>query len=192
MSKSTIRIVSLTIILLAIAIYYLLQNNYFNPSVFDISPTRTNSESNKITVTPKTFKSQIINLYFVALEDNGKSGENIGCNDSLVPVKQEIPLTDSPAALGIQKMLEYPNQYYGESGYFNALYQSDLTLENISVIQGKADVYLKGRLVLSGVCDNPRVKAQLEETVLQFPAITSVEFYINDKPLGEYLSGKGE
>ena len=49
---------------------------------------------------------------------------------------------------------------------------------------------LNGTLQLGGVCDNPRVKAQLEQTALQFPTVKSVKYYINDKTLDEALSLK--
>jgi hypothetical protein len=40
--------------------------------------------------------------------------------------------------------------------------------------------------------DSPRIKAQLEETALQFSTVTKVSVYINDKSLEDVLSLKGE
>ncbi len=38
------------------------------------------------------------------------------------------------------------------------------------------------------MCDNPRVKAQLEETARQFSTVTSVKYFINGQPLDAALS----
>jgi hypothetical protein len=46
-------------------------------------------------------------------------------------------------------------------------------------------------LRLGGVCDNPRLKAQLRRTVLQFPTVHSVTILINGVALRKLLSGKG-
>jgi hypothetical protein len=43
---------------------------------------------------------------------------------------------------------------------------------------------------MGGECDSPRVQAQLEQTVLQFPSVTDVAIFINGKPLAEALSLK--
>lgn len=131
-------------------------------------------------------------IYFIALEDNGKSGKPVGCNDSLVPVEWEIPVSDSPPQAAIEKLLSFKGeQYIGASGLYNALYQADLVVDRIDIDSaGKAAVQLSGEFLLGGVCDNPRFKGQLEETMLQFPEVNSVELFINGRPLDEILSGK--
>ncbi len=44
--------------------------------------------------------------------------------------------------------------------------------------------------MLGGVCDAPRLKAQIEQTALQFSPGNEVEVYINDVPLDQVLSQK--
>jgi hypothetical protein len=41
---------------------------------------------------------------------------------------------------------------------------------------------------LGGVCDSPRVQAQLEEIALQFSTVNSVAVFINGEPLDQVLS----
>jgi hypothetical protein len=41
-------------------------------------------------------------------------------------------------------------------------------------------VELSGQFSIGGIYDMPRVMAQLEHTVLQFPQIKKVRFYVND------------
>jgi spore germination protein GerM len=74
---------------------------------------------------------------------------------------------------------------------YNALYQSDLQVESVSIVDGIATINLTGRLLMGGECDNPRIQAQLEQTVLQFPTVTKAEIFINGKTLADALSLKG-
>ena len=108
----------------------------------------------------------------------------MGCGDSVVPVQVEIPTTQGVLKAALQALLSVKDQYYGQSGLYNALYQSDLQVENVSIDNnGKASIYLTGSLVMGGECDTPRVRAQVEQTVLQFPAVKEVAIFINGKPL---------
>jgi hypothetical protein len=75
---------------------------------------------------------------------------------------------------------------------YSAFHQSNLQVEKAEIINGAATVYLTGQLSLGGVCDSPRVKAQLEKTALQFSTVKSVKFFVNNKPLEQLLSEKGE
>jgi hypothetical protein len=131
-------------------------------------------------------------IYFVALEDNGVSGDVVGCQDSIVPVTVQLDAPSaSPIEAALTKLFSIKEQNYGESGFYNALYQSDLVVESATVENGLATVYLTGQFALGGVCDNPRFQAQLEYTVLQFPGIEAVQIFINNTPLQELLSGQG-
>jgi hypothetical protein len=81
-------------------------------------------------------------------------------------------------------------QYYGRSGLYNALYQSDLTIQDLRLENGKASIHLARRLLLGGVCDNPRLEAQLVETAMQFSTVQQVKVFFNGKPLKDWLSEK--
>jgi hypothetical protein len=136
-----------------------------------------------------------VNIFMVALEDNGKSGRLIGCGDSLVGVQVKYGLSrdENTAKATLEKLFAVKQQNYGESGLYNALYQSDLKVESLTVnANKKATLNLSGKFMIGGVCDNPRFEEQIKETVLQFKNLYSdVEIFINDKPLKELLSGQG-
>lgn len=137
---------------------------------------------------PPTFTE--VQIFFVAIGDAGQSGQPIGCGDSLVPVTVQVEPTTTPMTAAYQSLLAVDSQYYGQSGLYNALYQSQLTLVGATVDQsrGVATVRLSGSLTLGGVCDNPRVQAQLEQVALQFSTVQQVEIFINNRPLAEVLS----
>lgn len=130
-------------------------------------------------------------MYLVALEDAGQSGPLIGCNDSAVPVIIDIEPTNTPMTAAINRLLSLNEQYYGQSGLYNALYQSNLALQGINITEREAVINLTGELIVSGVCDEPRVLAQLERTALQYDTIDNVTILLNGQTLPSQLSGRG-
>jgi len=156
------------------------------PTDTEIPPTNTVVVSSDVTPGP-----QMVQMFLVAVGDNGQSGDLVGCGDSLVPVQIEIPPSQGVLRASLGALLSLKDQYYGQSGLYNAMYQSDLQIESVTVTSGKAVINLTGTLTLGGECDNPRVAAQLEATARQFPTVTDVTIYINGKLLADALSLKG-
>jgi hypothetical protein len=132
------------------------------------------------------------NIYLIAIGDAGKSGEEIGCEDSVIPVEVEIEPTVAPLTAALNKLLAIEDREYGQSGLYNALYQSDLTLEDVRIVDGEAVIELSGTLILGGVCDEPRVRAQLRQTALQYATVDRVSILVNGTPLDELLDGDGD
>jgi hypothetical protein len=132
----------------------------------------------------------MVQIFLIAVDDNGQTGIPVGCGDSAVPVQVEIPPTQGILKAALVALLSVKDQYYGQSGLYNALYQSDLQVETVSIDGGKASVFLTGTLLMGGECDAPRVQAQLEQTVLQFSTVTEAAIFINGKPLADVLSLK--
>lgn len=135
-------------------------------------------------------------LYFIALNDKGASGQKIGCDDSVVPVQQTSSNggeknTQQLLTEAYQRLLSIKDKSYGESGFSNILAKSSLKLESLEIQGSKAIVKLTGVLNSEGICDDPRIQAQLEQTALQFPELKTVEIYINGKSLNQWLSQKG-
>lgn len=141
---------------------------------------------------PQPTQAGRVNIFLIAVEDAGKSGEEIGCGDSLVPVEVAVPATTDALSAAYEALLDIDEQFYGQSGLYNALYQSDLTLESVAVEDGRATVHLTGQLMLGGVCDNPRVEAQLRQPALQFPTVSQVSVFIDGVPLEEALFLRGD
>ena len=169
-----------------------------NPTATLVIPSVTNTFPPPTPVLPTvtavpptpTAAQQTVKVFLIALEDNGQSGTLVGCGDSAIPVTVTIPRTQGVLRAALKKLLSIKQQSYGESGLYNALYQSDLQLKSVTIDQGKAIIHLTGTLMLGGVCDNPRVKAQIEQTALQFSTVSDVAVFINDTPLEEVLSQK--
>ncbi len=133
-----------------------------------------------------------IKIFLIALDDNGATGKKIGCNDSVIPVLINIEPTLGVLRASLNELFKLEGQReYGLSGLYNSLYQSHLSIDSLNIVNREAIIKLKGTLTLGGVCDDPRVKAQLEETALQFNTIDKVSIFINGIPLDQSLSGQG-
>ncbi len=129
--------------------------------------------------------TQRVNIYMIGLESG-----SVGCGDEVVAVRRDIQKTQAPLTAALTLLLAQKSQYYGESGLYNALYQSNMRIGSISRNGTAWTIRLTGSLVLGGTCDAPRVKAQLEQTALQFSTVKSVRYYVNGQPLESLLSGK--
>jgi hypothetical protein len=134
--------------------------------------------------------AQRVQIFLIAIGDNGVSGKMIGCGDSVVPVDISIEPTTGVLRAALEKLLAIKTQLYGMSGFYDALYQSDLSIASLEITNGVAEMRLSGSLILGGECDAPRVQAQLEEIALQFSTVQSVAIFINDIPLEDVLSLK--
>lgn len=162
------------------------QNTLTRNGIQSLTPTATVSSDPGNS--PPTVNE--VKLYLIAIDDQGKSGEKIGCGDSAVSVTRTVETTTKPLTAAYQELLSLKDQYYGQSGLYNALYQSDLKLDSATVVDGIATVHLSGKMQLGGVCDNPRVEAQLKNTILQFPTVKKAVVFINGKLLEQVLSEK--
>lgn len=163
------------------------------PGIPALNETNNTTSTSTATTTPGNeedmLSMQKTKIFFIAIDDNGRRGEKIGCNDSVVSVERNIQETRAPLKYSLEALLK-EKKYDVEMGLVNVLYQSDLKIEKITLVNGKASIYLIGEHKLGGVCDTPRFKAQLEETALQFNTIRQVEFFINNRPIDEVLSLK--
>lgn len=151
----------------------------------------TDNQQGTSTDKPSTGGVTKVKVFLIGIEDNGKSGKKIGTGDSVIAVDVSIEPTKAPLTAALNKLLSIKEQYYGQSGLYNPLYSSNLKLDKATIKDGEADIRLSGNLQLGGEMDDPRVKAQLEETVLQFSTVTKASIYINDEKLDDVLSLKG-
>jgi hypothetical protein len=163
------------------------------PTATFVQPTATQVQQVPPTPavsTPTTATEQMVQIVLIALEDNGQSGTLVGCGDSAIPINVTIPRTQGVLRAALDKLFSAKQQFYGESGYYNALYQSNLQVDRVTIEQGRATIYLTGNVVLGGTCDAPRVEAQIEQTALQFSTVTDVEVFVNGRPLEDVLSSQ--
>jgi hypothetical protein len=161
------------------------------------APKPTNTETvEQPTDTPETpteetsGETMTVTIFLVGLEDGGTTGQLIGCGDSLVPVEVEVPASEDVQLAAMEKLLSIHDMYYGESGLYNALYQSDLTVDSWKIQNDFVTFKLIGNFMMGGECDSPRIQMQLEATALQYGMTQGDIILINGKPLEDLLSGQ--
>lgn len=190
-SRRLLRVVSVIIVaLLAVgaAAYYLGTQQPAATVHQDDSNKQPAEQPQKETTNAPTTVTKQMQIYYIATEDEGKSGEKIGCGDSLIPVKTESVTTADPLKEAMTRLLANKDQYYGESGLYNALYQSNLTYQSGRTEGDTVTVDLTGTLQQNGECDAPRIKAQLERTAIDASGATTAVITVNGRSLDDVLS----
>jgi enamine deaminase RidA (YjgF/YER057c/UK114 family) len=103
-------------------------------------------------------------------------------------VTANIPPTVAPLTAAFERLLDVDEEYYGQSGLYNALHRSDLTIDSAVVENGQAVVYLSGELRIGGTCESPRLEAQIRQTADQFSTVGESVVYINGERLEDIVS----
>lgn len=109
--------------------------------------------------------------------------ETIGCNDLLVRVADDEVKSVQQA---IKRTMVHEDPM---NGYYNSVGQSQLMVDHmVTDAYGKTNVYLTGSVQINGVCDPPRIQAQLEHAVRQFDDGSHAQIFVNDVTLEKVLS----
>ncbi|MDP9694033.1 UNVERIFIED_ORG: hypothetical protein J2X79_001585 [Arthrobacter globiformis] len=125
-------------------------------------------------------------VYYVALDDGGASGVRFGCNDSLVAVHQADSSVSEPLQAAMSRLLSGPGAPPA-SGLYNALSASSLQYVSGYLDGTTVVVNLTGAVQPGGVCDLPRIEAQLTHTAVTAVGAVRAEIYVNGVPLAEVL-----
>lgn len=130
---------------------------------------------------------QAIKIYLVAVGDNGKTGKKIGCEDSLVAVTRKIKKTPAPLAAAIRELLATPQHPDGAPNLENFWKGRNLKVKSVVISNRTASIYLTGEVFVAGVCDEPRIESQIQETALQFPTVKKVKVFIGKRTLADAI-----
>lgn len=189
-------ILGIITVILAIVIGFTLYINVGkNTTLFsNKTPTPSPTSSQPSLLGEQTQKTtDSVKVFFIALNDNGKKGKRVGCADSVVGTAVKVAPTSDPLTAALNSLFAVREQTDPGSKLFNALYQSDLHLQSVSVGKGGvANVVLLGTQAISGNCEDPRIISQIKETAMQFPSVTGVAITINGYPIEQLLPGNGQ
>jgi LysM repeat protein len=115
---------------------------------------------------------------------------DLGCDDELVWVQRQVVVNGAPLEAALREALTLDPDVLDEELY-NALLGTELEIEQVSVVDGTAEMRLRGSIGVGGVCELPRLEAQLTEVALQFDTVTEVNVWIDGRPLSEVLDLRG-
>ncbi|MFZ2887201.1 MAG: GerMN domain-containing protein [Minisyncoccia bacterium] len=109
------------------------------------------------------------------------AGKKRGC-DAVNMVTRTVPKSPAVLDAALKALFAEPTTPAQPDTAFNFIARTNSTLkyDHATITNGTANIYLLGSLSgLAGVCDDPRAAAQIEETALQFGAVTKVQLYLN-------------
>lgn len=126
-----------------------------------------------------------VKVFLVALDDKGKRGRRIGCDDSLVPVNRNVAATGTPLKATVEELLSIPREYEGGLGNYWA--GESLRVQSAVISGGVATIRISGTLPVAGVCDEPRIEEQIKATARQFRGVRSVRVFLNGQSLSNAI-----
>lgn len=165
------------------------------PGTPSSAPTQSSMTSQSATPTPTvtptaTPMTSSLTIYYIAVGDAGRSGVAAGCGDSAVATYTSPVRQTDPVGSAIQTLLANHHRYVGQSGLLNALYQSTLAYRGHRMSGPTVLLYLTGTFRIGGVCDIPRVKAQLEYTAMKAAHASRAVVYVGTQTIDQALSLK--
>lgn len=110
-------------------------------------------------------------VFFLTAEKADYKGSDaymeFGCESLLIPVRKELSKDQSDLATALVQLITTKEQAYADQGLRNAIAPSAPTIKLTNIhYDGKTRVIdFEGSFKSAGVCEDPRIKAQIEETV---------------------------
>ena len=131
--------------------------------------------------------TQTIKVYLVAVGDDGKTGKKIGCGDSLVPVTRTVKKTTAPWTAALEELLLTPQHPDGTPKLENFWKGRNLKVQSVAIRNNTATIHFAGEVFVAGICDEPRLTSQVEETARQFPNVKRVKVFIGKRTLAQAI-----
>lgn len=171
-------------------------NNYQEESKQDTTDETIDDQKNQSLEEKDIFSEKIENPKIALVAPDGSklslsaSSPKFGCNDNIV--FKEIAGVLTPKQI-LEAMFVFEGSNNNDEWYYNVFENSDLVVDSLSIDEsGLVRVELSGDLLVGGVCDNPRVSAQIDSTLeaMEIMTIKNVEVLINGELVQDYLSEK--
>lgn len=133
--------------------------------------------------------TQAVRVFLVSRGDGGRNGILLPCNDSAVPVRVMLPADQPPVQGALRFLFDLDPRTLETAGLMHPLVHSQLSVVSVEIDEGRAKIHLTGRLrAAPWPCNRERIRAQIEQTALQFEDIRHVEVFVDGRPLAELLA----
>lgn len=137
------------------------------------------SGSDTTAVDPTTTKAQI---FFILRNDNGASGELVGCGDTLAGQDLATTLENTTMEEAVTAQLAVKDETVTVNGQqlYNPLSRCDLTVNSIQEDdKGTVTMDLSGTVVGGSICDQIRMRTQLASCIWQYDGVKDVEITLD-------------
>jgi sporulation and spore germination protein len=132
-------------------------------------------------------RRQQVKIFLVAVGDNGQAGKKIGCEDSLVGVTRTVRKTAAPLKAALEELLSTRPEI-GENPKLQNFWKGrNLRVRSVSIRRATATIHISGEVFVAGICDQPRIESQIEETARQFPMVKRVKVFIGKRTLADAI-----
>ncbi len=141
------------------------------------NPSGLAERDNSLTV-PVTFGTQAgtvsVLIYFPNDTKNGTTDCSV-----VYPVFRSIAKTQAPARAALEQLIAGPISEEEKNGY-GSLIPKNTAIEGLAIdSEGIARVNFSKELTIAGSCSVSAVRSQIEQTLLQFPTVKSVEIRVD-------------
>ncbi|TET53387.1 MAG: hypothetical protein E3J54_04355 [Actinobacteria bacterium] len=130
---------------------------------------------------------KVVQVYFANQAKENEAFKNNDPESALAyqfafPLKRTIKTKETTKEIDtINELLKGPTKEEKEQGYRTEIHK--ITLDSLTVEKEIATAKFSGKdFFLEGDRSGPKVRAQIEKTLLQIERIKKVEIYINDEP----------
>lgn len=154
------------------------------------STAPTNTRSSTPTSSSAQPSTAALTIFYVAVDDQGKSGPKIGCGDSMVATESAPETFTDQVEASIKMLLNDKSSEHGQSGLVNALAASDLRFIDSMISGDEVAIDLSGTVSSGGTCDDPRIIEQLKYTAKTAAGVGSARILIDGIDIGKVLSQK--
>lgn len=119
----------------------------------------------------------VIRAYF----NNSVLDPEYSCS-KVFPVQRELPKTQTPATAALESLLLGPTNLEKTAGFFTSI-NTGVRIQSIAIVGGVAKVDFNEELQkgVAGSCRVIAIRAQITETLKQFPTVKDVVISINGK-----------
>lgn len=137
-------------------------------------------ESVKIPIVFKNFVESPMELE--VFFSNPNLDPEITC-DKVFPVTRIVPKAETPARSALESLLRGPTIKEAKEGYATSLNTSGIKIQKLVIKDGLAEVDFSSDLEagVGGSCRVTAIRAQIKETLKQFPTVSSVKISIDGR-----------
>lgn len=162
--------------------------------------TETPSDETPTVGTPEEEQEgrvETITLALVAMNDGVTTppSDSFGCGDTIEFIEsEEEPFGNASGDVltALEELFAIEESLDEESGLYNALAASDITVDSVNSDGMTTFVSLSGSIISAGTCDDPRIEEQIRATVeANSPTNRDISISFDGAPLHEYFDMSG-
>lgn len=149
----------------------------------ETTTTSTTTEQTRTEQSTETTNTQTVQPATMTMKvffgSTAQDPEALHC-DKVYAVNRTVEQTVAVGRVSLGELLKGVTQAEKDQGYFSSM-PAGVELKSLEVKNGVAYANFNDKLVASGSCSSERIRAQIEQTLKQWPTVKSVVIQVNGK-----------